>query len=121
MTTDPVQLLLEAGAIPASPFGPNSRYAGVPLGRYVPPARARSAGDAGMVYVLRRFIAQRRDIAIALEHIVSAGERPDTLAAALLGEAELYWRLADANAVTDPFDLTDTVGARLGVPLPPGL
>jgi hypothetical protein len=118
--TDPVQLLIDAGAIPASPFGPNSRYSGVPLGRFVPPARARDAADPGVVYVLRRFIPQRRDIAIAAEHIVSAGERPDTLGAQVLGDAELYWRLADANAVTDPFELTDTLGARLGVPLPPG-
>ena len=120
MTTDPVQLLIDAGAIPASPFGPNSRYAGVPLGRYVSPARAQQSGDPGVVYVLRRFIPQRRDIAIAAEHIVNAGERPDTLAAQVLGDAELYWRLADANAVTDPLALTDTVGARIGIPLPPG-
>jgi len=120
MTTDPVQLLIDAGAIAASPFGANSRYAGVALGRYVPPAQAQSAGDPGVEYVLRRFIAQRREIAIAAETIVNAGERPDTLAAKLLGDAELYWRLADANAVTDPLELTDTPGARIGVPLPPG-
>jgi hypothetical protein len=120
MTTDPVQLLIDAGAIPASPFASNSRYAGVPFGRYVPPAQASSMGDPGVAYVLRRFIPQRRDIAIAAEHIVHAGERPDTLANATLGDAELYWRLADANAVTDPFELTDTLGARVGIPLPPG-
>jgi hypothetical protein len=120
MTTDPVQLLINAGAIPASPYGANSRYARVALGRYLPPARAQDAGDPGVVYGLRRFIPQRRDIAIAAEHLVRAGERPDTQAAALLGDAELYWRLADANAVTDPYALSDTLGARIGVPLPPG-
>lgn len=117
MSTDPVQLLIAAGAIPASPFDATSRYAGVPLGRYV----AQGAPpEEGVNYVLRRFIAQRRDIAVAVEHIVSAGERLDTLAAATLGDAALYWRLADANAVIDPFSLTDTPGARVAVPLPPG-
>jgi hypothetical protein len=115
MTTDPVQLLIEAGAIPSNPFGPNSRYYGVPMGRYV-----RGVGDPGVTYVLRRFIAQRRDIAIATEHIVKSGERPELLAALALGDPELYWRVADANAVTDPFELTDTIGRRLAVPLPPG-
>ena len=115
MTTDPVQLLIDAGAIPSNPFGPNSRYHGVPLGRHV-----RGPGDPGVAYVLRRFIPQRRDIAIAAEHIVTSGERPELLAAQALGDPELYWRLADANAVTDPFELTDELGRRITFPLPPG-
>jgi hypothetical protein len=118
--TDPVQMLIDAGAIPASPFGPGSRYAGVPLARHVPPARAQDAADPAVVCVRRRFIPQRRDIARAAETLVRAGERPDTLAARTLGDPELYWRLADANAVTDPFELTDSPGARIGIPLPPG-
>src|SRR5258707_9777311 len=101
MTTDPVQLLIEAGAIPASPFAATSRYRGVALSRY-----ALRPGDPGVPYVLRRFIPQRRDIAIAAVHIVQAGERPDLLAARSFGDAELYWRIADANAVTDPAALT---------------
>jgi hypothetical protein len=116
MTTDPVQLLIDAGAIPANPFAPNSRYYSVGFARYV-----RSPGDPGVLYVLRRFIPQKRDIAIAAEHIVHAGERPDLLAAQTLGDAELYWRIADANAVTDPFELTDTLGARIVIPQPPGV
>ncbi len=115
MTTDPVQLLIDAGAIPSSPFGQNSRYAMTPLGRYV-----RGAGDAGTAYVLRRFIPQRRDIATAAEHIVQGGERPEVLAAQALGDAELYWRLADANTVIDPFEVTDTPGRRVAIPFPPG-
>jgi hypothetical protein len=71
--------------------------------------------------VLRRFIPQRRDIAVTLEHIVQSGERPDLLAAQAFGDAELYWRIADANAVTDPFELTDTLGARVVIPVPPGI
>jgi len=115
MITDPVQMLIEAGAIPANPFAPTSRYYRVAIGRYV-----RDAGDPGVPYVLRRFIPQRRAIAVAAEHIVHSGERPDLLAAQTLGDAELYWLIADANAVTDPFELTDTLGARVAIPLPSG-
>jgi len=115
MTTDPVQALIDAGAIPTSPFAPDSRYFGVALGLY-----RRFAGDPGVAYVLRRFIPQQRDIGVALEHIVRSGERPDLLAAQTFGDAELYWRIADANGATDPFELTDTLGARVAIPPPPG-
>jgi len=116
MTTDPVQALIDAGAIPTSPFAPNSRYHGIAFGLY-----QRHAGDPGIAYVLRRFIPQQHDIAIALEHIVRGGERPDLVAAQTFGDAELYWRIADANVVTDPFELTDTLGARVAIPTAPGL
>jgi len=116
MTTDPVQLLIDAGAISTDPFGPNSRYRGVAQGLFV-----RDASDPGVRYVLRRFIPQRRAIVAAAEHIVRGGERPDTLAAQTLGDVELYWRLGDANAVIDPNELTDTPGARVTIPQPPGL
>ena len=116
MSADPVQLLIAAGAIPANPFAPSSRYFTVAIGRYV-----RGPGDPGAPYLLRRFIPQMRDIAVVAEHIVSSGERPDLLAAQTLGDSEFYWRVADANAVTDPFELTDTLGTRVRIPRPPGL
>jgi len=116
MTTDPVQALIDAGAIPTSPFAPNSRYLGVALGLY-----QKSPGAPGIAYVLRRFIPQQRDIAVVLEHIVQSGERPELLAFQAFTDAELYWRIADANVVTDPFELTDTLGARLAIPSPSGV
>ena len=115
MATDPVQALIDAGAIPSSPFASNSRYAGVPFALY-----RRGPGDDATAYVLRRFIPQRRDIAVLLEHIVTSGERPDLLAAQAFGDPELCWRIADANAVTDPFELTDTLAARIAIPSAPG-
>ena len=115
VATDPVQALLDAGAIPATSFGPSSRYQGVGLGLYAPPG-----GGPAIAYVLRRFIPQMRDIGVAGTHIVQSGERPDLLGARLLGDSELYWRIADANAVVDPFELTDTIGLRVTIPLPPG-
>jgi hypothetical protein len=63
VTTDPVQLLIEAGAITTDPFAPNSRTTA--------PRRAFTCapGRPGAL-LLRRFIPQRRDIAVAFEHIV---------------------------------------------------
>jgi hypothetical protein len=115
MTIDPVQLLIDAGAIPSNPFGPASRYLNVSIGRYV-----KRPGDPGVNYVLRRFIPQQRDIAIVAHHMVQGGERPELVAAQVLGDAELYWRLADANAFTDPFEL-NRVGRRIAIPTPPGM
>jgi nucleoid-associated protein YgaU len=114
-TTDPVQLLIEAGAIPSDPFADSSRYKGVALAAY-----RRGPDDPGTPYVLRRFIAQQSDITIALQHIVKAGDRPDLIAAQAFGDAEYYWRIADANAVTDPLELTDTPGQRINIPAPSG-
>ena len=37
------------------------------------------------------------------------------------GDAELYWRIADANVVTDPFELTDTLGRGWRIPAPSGV
>ena len=37
------------------------------------------------------------------------------------GNPELYWRIADANAVTDPLELTDEIGERVAIPSPNGL
>lgn len=116
MTTDPIQLLIDAGAVSSDPFVETSRYRGMAQGLY-----ARDASDPGVRYVLRRFIPQRRDIPVAAEHIVQGGERPDLLAAHTLGDAELYWCIADANAVTDPAEVTDVIGARVIIPRPPGL
>jgi hypothetical protein len=111
---DPVQMLIDAGAIPISPFGPSSRYANVAIARY------QVSIDESVPYVLRRFVPQGRDIPLATRHLVLAGDRIDLLAAHYLGDAELHWRVADANLATDMLELTAAAGARLAIPLPPG-
>jgi transposase len=116
MTTDPVQLLIEAGAIPSSPFDASSRYSGVALA-----VLQRRAGDPPVVYVTRRFIPARGTLVVATRHVVSSGQRPDTLGALYLADPLLYWRIADANAVIDPHELTDTLGRRVDIALPPGV
>ncbi|WP_247457221.1 hypothetical protein [Bradyrhizobium sp. 2] len=54
MSSDPVQMLIDAGAFPDNSFPPNSRYHGAAIGRL-----KRSADDPGVAYVLRRFIPRR--------------------------------------------------------------
>jgi hypothetical protein len=111
---DPVQILIDAGAIPTAPFGPASRYANVPIARY------QVSLDESVPYVLRRFVPQARDIPIATRHRVLAGDRIDLIAGHYLGDAELHWRVADANLATDMLALTATAGTRLAIPLPAG-
>ena len=52
---------------------------------------------------------------------VVEGDRRDLLAHRHLADAELWWRLADANGVVDPRALTGTVGRRLRVTLAEGV
>jgi hypothetical protein len=113
---DPVQLLIAAGAIPSSPFDASSRYSGVELGLL-----QRRPGDPPLAYVKRRFLPAPGTLVIATRHVVTSGQRPDTLGAIYLADPLLYWRIADANAVIDPFELTDVLGRRVDIPLPPGM
>lgn len=114
--TDLVQLLIDAGAIPSTPFVAQSRYNGVQLS-----VLQRRPDDPGVVYVRRRFIPAPGTLTVVARHVISALDRPDLLGAMHLGDPLLYWRIADANAVVDPNELTDTLGRRVDIPLPPGM
>jgi hypothetical protein len=114
--TDPVKLLIDAGAISSSPFEATSRYHGVAIGLYPQPG-----GEPPLPFVRRRFIAQLKDIGLTGTLEVGSRDRPELIAYRVFGEPLLYWRIADANGVTDPFELTDTPGARIGIPVPQGL
>lgn len=113
---DPVQMLIDAGAISSSPFESTSRYHGVAIGLYPQPG-----GEPPLPFVLRRFIPQLHDIGITGSVGITSRDRPELLAHRSFGEPLLYWRIADANGVTDPFELTDTPGARVAIPVPPGM
>ena len=60
--------------------------------------------------MLRRFVPRLRDIPVATRHTVHAGDRVDVLAAHYLGDAELHWRIADANGASDMLQVTATPG-----------
>jgi len=116
MSIDPVQLLIDAGAIPSAPFDAASRYNGVPLKVHQPRPEV-----PGIACVGRRFIPAASSIGVAARYVVTGSDRPDSVAARSLGDALLYWRIADANAVLDPNALTDTLGRSIVIPLPPGM
>jgi hypothetical protein len=93
----------------------NSRYSGLSTGRL-----DRDDGTA-VVYVRRRFIPPPERFALLQEHAVTQGDRLDVLSARLLGDAEQFWRLCDANGAVRPEELTEVIGRRLRVTLPDGI
>lgn len=95
-------------------FPPTSRYHGVETATL-------EQGGRTIVYLRRRFVPQPDRFALLREHVVTEGDRPDTLAAHYLGDAEQSWRLCDANAVMRPAELTEHVGYVVRITLPEGL
>lgn len=95
---------------------PTSRYDGLPLAELTPPE-----GGAPRVYITRRFIPPPDPQAVLTEHSVEGGERIDQIAFTYLGDAEASWRIADANAVLAPGELTARVGQRIRISLPAGI
>jgi hypothetical protein len=113
---DPLQELLAAGAVPTTAFPPTSRYAGIGVDAYAP-----GGGEPPLPYLRRRLCPRQDRLALLYEVAVVEGDRRDLLAARHLGDPELWWRLADANAVLDPRGLTEPIGRRLRVTLPEGI
>lgn len=93
-------------------FAANSRYAGlVPLTRTGP-------DGATETFLPRRLIpAPQRFRAFATTQL-SGSERIDDIAAAAYGDAELFWRIADALGLEDPAVLLGQEGRRIPLPLP---
>ncbi len=113
--SDPIQNLLGLGAIKANPFPPNSRYASIQT------ATLETPDGQVVVYLRRRFVPPMDRFALLQEYTVVQGDRPDNLAARLIGDPELFWQLADSNGVMRPEELSDTPGRRLRVTLPEGI
>jgi hypothetical protein len=53
-------------------------------------------------------------------HTVGAGERPDLLGQRYFGDPGQWWRIADANPVVDPDELTREAGRVVRIPLAGG-
>ena len=96
-------------------FPANSRYVGVAQGQHV------TADGRKIVYLRRRLVPPPERFELLQEHVVSAGDRLDNLAARYVGDPELFWQLCDANRAMRPDDLTATVGRRLRITLPEGI
>jgi hypothetical protein len=91
-------------------FDSTSRYYAIPEAVHV------DAGGGQVLYKTRRFLPRLDPHAAAATVRVKDGDRLDLIAARLLGNPLLSWRIADANAALDPDTLVRTVGSRLRVP-----
>jgi hypothetical protein len=93
-------------------FTAASRYHGVDGARYEPPG-----GGDPIPYVRRRLLPDPATLTPTGFHTVAVDDRLDRVAAAAFGDPELFWRIADANPVLDPAELTARPGRRLLVAL----
>lgn len=110
-----LQALLQPLPLSATLFPPTSRYAGIATAIYGPDS------DRPIIYLRRRFVPPPERLALLREHVLKQGERLDHIAAAEIGDPELFWRLCDANRALRPAELTAELGRRLRVPLPEGM
>lgn len=80
-----------------------------------------SQSGRSIVYLRRRFLPDPDQSVLLQEHRAAAQERPDHLAARYLNDPEQFWRLADANGVMHPDELTDEIGRVVRITLPEGV
>jgi nucleoid-associated protein YgaU len=112
---DPIQAFMQANALTAPAFSPESRYYGLEV------AQATGPDGQPVAYVRRRFVPAPERFATQSEHVVSQGDRLDNLAAKYLGDPRHFWQLCDANGLLRPNALIETLGAKLRIPLPEGV
>jgi nucleoid-associated protein YgaU len=109
-----LEALLANAAAVTPRFAPNSRYNGVAT-------LELKRGDARTVaYVARRFIGAFESLVVVQEHAVVQGDRLDLLAAQILGDAEQWWKIADANPTLRPEELTAAPGRIVRIAAPAG-
>lgn len=96
-------------------FAANSRYFALATTRF------EAADGTQIVHLKRRFIPPAERFALLQEHLVREGDRLDRIAFSYLGDAELFWRICDANAAVRPDELTEEPGRRLRITLPAGI
>ena len=93
-------------------FDNTSRYAELET------KKMRTPEGPDVAYIRRRFLP-RGEIPIARTEVtVTQGDRLDLIAAAGLGDPELFWRICDANDAICPLDLTAEPGRIIRIPSP---
>nr|WP_274913813.1 hypothetical protein [Streptomyces sp. WZ-12] len=99
----------------AHPYPRSSRYAGIGIGVHTMPEGSE------VRYAKRRLLPKlEHGEAEAVTHVVGAGERVDQLGQRYFGDPGQWWRIADANPVLEPRELTEEPGVEIAVPLPGG-
>lgn len=96
-------------------FAPTSRYASLPIETYTTP------DGRSIAYVSRRFLPQPDSFDLLLLHTVTDSDRLDNITNQYLDDPQQFWRVADANGVMSPFELTATVGRQIRITLPQGV
>lgn len=71
-----------------------------------------------VAYKRRRFVPKPENLQTLAEVTVEQGDRLDLITARTIGDPQQFWRVCDANLTVDPFELTDTVGRRVRIPIP---
>ena len=94
-------------------INPGSRYARTEQATWTPP----EGGDP-VRYLKRRFLPQGESLPTLARVTVSDGDRLDHIAARVLGDPEVFWRICDAENGMYPPRLTAVPGRRLRVPIP---
>jgi len=115
LNIDPVQAILGQTTLKTTLFAANSRYYGIDT------ATLEQPGKPPVAYLLRRFLPSSASFQTIQQHTVTEGERLDNLSAQFLGDATLFWRLADANNAMRAEELTETVGRTIAITLPAGI
>lgn len=113
--TDPITAFRTANALDVPPAPPGSRYAAVGTATWTAP------DGRPVTYGLRRFPPDPANLVTIGQATVVEGDRPDLLAHRYLGDSAAWWRIADANGVFDPADLTATPGTQVRLTLPEGM
>ena len=111
---DPAQIVFNPADPRPSAFSPTSRYYGLRV-------QLREDADGTIhAYVSRRFVPPPERLASAGSYLVTERDRADTIAFAVFGDPELFWRLCDGNRALHPREL-EHAGRRLRVTLPDGI
>ncbi|MEU7469971.1 hypothetical protein AB0A94_15775 [Streptomyces sp. NPDC044984] len=117
--TEPYEYESALDAIPGThPYPRTSRYHDAEIGIH------RTADGTEVRYAKRRLLPplpdDPDDAQETQAHTVASGERPDLLAQRYFGDPGQWWRIADANPVLDPDELTAEAGRVIRVPLAGG-
>ncbi len=107
--------LLSQSATVVPPFTPSSRYYPIAV------ATLLDADGNPIRYVRRRFLPDPDALVQTAEYVVGPSDRLDRIAANVLQDPELFWRICDANPCLHPDELTADVGRRLRITLPHGV
>lgn len=112
---DPISFAFSTQNSRIESFAENSRYRGLPLLLLV------DVNGVEHVYVGRRFLPAPEALAEVGRIEVHDGDRIDNIAGQVFGDAELYWRIVDANRSLTPGELTERIGRLLRITLPEGM